>query len=53
MGDKTHNEPFSMLEVLDMEFYPIQQDFEPLVIVLDDLSFFLLDFLYFCSALGL
>jgi hypothetical protein len=53
MGEKPHNEPLSVLHILDLECQPIQQDFEPLVIIPDGFSFFLLDFLDFCNALGL
>jgi hypothetical protein len=52
MGEKPHNYPFFVLYILDMELHPIQQDFEPLVIIPYNLSFFLLDFLNFSNALG-
>jgi hypothetical protein len=53
MGEKPYNEPLFFLHVLGLEHHPIQQDFEPLVIISYGLSFLLLDFLDFYNALGL
>jgi hypothetical protein len=52
MGEKPQNVPLSVLHVLDLECHPIQEDFEPLVIIPDNLSFLLLDLLDFSQCIG-
>jgi hypothetical protein len=43
MGKQLHDEPFSMFHVLDMEFFPMKKNLEPLVIIPCGLSFIILN----------